>query len=136
MEAKVAGAEVMNDLHLGMFSFDDNTALMGMAIFGGRTRISRLNRHALTPEENDAINTTLEQIRKGNTNGLHVHTFNNSKSQLPNTKGVTYTSYDVSPSPGSTNRGTRRLVYGSDGSIYYTNTHYGDTGGIPFFQIR
>lgn len=31
--------------------------------------------------------------------------------------------------------GARRVVTGSDGSLYYTNTHYGDTGRYELFTI-
>ena len=38
-------------------------------------------------------------------------------------KPVTYWEWDVSPYTGA-NRGTERLVTGSDGSAWYTNDHY------------
>ncbi|MEM9887464.1 MAG: ribonuclease domain-containing protein [Bacteroidota bacterium] len=45
-------------------------------------------------------------------------------------KNITYKEYDVNPNPtkaertNGRNRGTERLVVGSDGSAYYTNDHY------------
>lgn len=37
---------------------------------------------------------------------------------------ITYTEYDVNPSVKGKNRGTERVVIGSDGSTYYTDNHY------------
>jgi guanyl-specific ribonuclease Sa len=37
---------------------------------------------------------------------------------------ITYTEYDVNPYSPGVNRGTDRLVTGSDGSAYYTGDHY------------
>lgn len=49
--------------------------------------------------------------------------------QLPKTdaKGnpISYKEYDVNPYQKGVNRGTERIVKGSDGSTYYTNDHYG-----------
>ena len=37
--------------------------------------------------------------------------------------GLLYREYTV-PTPGSPDRGARRLVVGDDGSVYYTSDHY------------
>lgn len=37
---------------------------------------------------------------------------------------ITYKEYDVNPSSRGVNRGAERIVRGSDGSAYYTDTHY------------
>jgi RHS repeat-associated protein len=37
---------------------------------------------------------------------------------------ITYKEYDVNPSSQGVNRGAERIVRGSDGSAYYTDTHY------------
>lgn len=47
--------------------------------------------------------------------------FYNKEGLLPD--GHTYYECDIGTSGGS-NRGTRRIVYSSDGLIYYTNDHY------------
>jgi hypothetical protein len=109
-------------------------AKVGMAV--NECDLPLLHRPSLTAEERDALNDTLERIRNSNTNGLHAHPYNNNGNLLPNKKGVRYTSYDVAPKPGTTNRGERRVVVGSDGRQYYTNTHYGDTGEIPFYRLK
>ena len=38
--------------------------------------------------------------------------------------GVSYKEYDVNPYVKGQNRGTERIVIGSDGSVWYTNDHY------------
>ncbi len=37
---------------------------------------------------------------------------------------ITYKEYDVNPRVEGVNRGTERVVIGSDGRAYYTNDHY------------
>jgi RHS repeat-associated protein len=48
-----------------------------------------------------------------------------------NGKAITYREYDVNTYQKGVNRGTERIVRGSDGSAYYTDTHY-----RKFTQIR
>jgi len=91
---------------------------------------------SLISEEQYVLNDTLAKIRSGNMNSLHAHRYHNNRNLLPDTKGVTYTIYDVAPPSSTSGRGRRRVVTGTDGSIYYTNSHYGDSGGKPFYQIK
>ena len=49
--------------------------------------------------------------------------FGNNEGLLPEHPTGYYHEYTV-PTPGSPDRGTRRLVVGHDGDIYYTNDHY------------
>ena len=86
---------------------------------------------SLTQEETAALHTTLEKIRDRDYTGLNRHRFTNRDGQLP--EGVDYIIHDVASE--ASNRGVRRVVTGSDGSVYYTNTHYGDTGRFDFFTI-
>lgn len=45
--------------------------------------------------------------------------------------------YRVAPPPGTSNAGKRRIVVdGSSGAVYYTWTHYGDSGAPAFVRIR
>jgi guanyl-specific ribonuclease Sa len=37
---------------------------------------------------------------------------------------INYKEYDVNPYQKGVNRGTERIVIGSDGKAYYTNDHY------------
>jgi ribonuclease T1 len=50
--------------------------------------------------------------------------FQNREGNLPDLpSGLLYREYTV-PTPGSPDRGARRLVVGDDGSVYYTSDHY------------
>ncbi len=50
--------------------------------------------------------------------------FKNREGNLPDLpRGLLYREYTV-PTPGSPDRGARRLVVGDDGSVYYTSDHY------------
>jgi ribonuclease T1 len=50
-------------------------------------------------------------------------TFGNRERQLPEAKYGYYREYTV-PTPGSHDRGARRIVAGSAGELYYTDDHY------------
>jgi guanyl-specific ribonuclease Sa len=50
--------------------------------------------------------------------------FQNSQGALPQTPGLTYREWDVNPYLKGVDRGTERLVTGSDGSAYFTSDHY------------
>jgi ribonuclease T1 len=49
--------------------------------------------------------------------------FGNNEGRLPKQARGYYHEYTV-PTPGSPDRGTRRLIAGKDGDIYYTDDHY------------
>lgn len=50
--------------------------------------------------------------------------FKNKDGVLPETSGVTYREWDVNPYTKGVDRGTERIVTGSDGSAYWTGDHY------------
>jgi ribonuclease T1 len=50
-------------------------------------------------------------------------TFSNAERLLPQQARGYYREYTV-PTPGSRDRGARRLVVGSRGDVYYTDDHY------------
>ncbi|MCM1974482.1 MULTISPECIES: ribonuclease domain-containing protein [Streptomyces] len=50
--------------------------------------------------------------------------FNNFERQLPEQSRGYYREYTV-PTPGSSDRGARRIVTGQNGEVYYTDDHYG-----------
>jgi len=56
------------------------------------------------------------------------NTFKNNAGTLPKTDSsghpITYKEYDTNPYVPGHNRGTERVVIGSDGNKYYTNDHY------------
>lgn len=65
--------------------------------------------------------------------------FKNWAGDLPGPKGDAspYAEYRVAPPPGMNGAGTLRVVYNSASfEVYYTWTHYGDTGNPPFVRIR
>ena len=53
---------------------------------------------------------------------------------------ITYKEFDVNPPTSGIGRDASRFVTGSDGSIYYTDSHYGQsvspTGLPPFIKIK
>ncbi len=55
--------------------------------------------------------------------------FGNFEGLLPKKdasgKQINYQEWDVNPKMQGKNRGTERLITGSDGKGYYTNDHYG-----------
>lgn len=55
-------------------------------------------------------------------------TFGNREQHLPKKdksgKRITYQEWDVNPKVKGKNRGTERIVTGSDGRSWYTNDHY------------
>lgn len=50
-------------------------------------------------------------------------TFGNREGRLPPHRGRYYSEYTVK-TPGSRNRGARRIIAGSGGEFYYTDDHY------------
>ncbi len=52
-------------------------------------------------------------------------------AQTPAGGAITYQEYDVNPYQPGVNRGSERVVVGSDGHMYYTNDHYN-----TFFVVR
>lgn len=51
-------------------------------------------------------------------------TFGNREGRLPDQRYGYYREYTV-PTPGSPDRGARRLVVGAAGEVFYTDDHYG-----------
>ena len=50
-------------------------------------------------------------------------TFQNREGILPKTSGVTYKECDID-TDGKKDRGSKRIVFGSDGRVFYTDDHY------------
>jgi ribonuclease T1 len=80
---------------------------------------------AIGGEEGAAIATTLELVDAG---GPFPHdqdgaTFQNREGLLPDQPQGYYREYTVE-TPGSDDRGARRLVIGDGGETYYTRDHY------------
>ena len=62
--------------------------------------------------------------------------FTNYEKVLPWVSETYYKEWDVHPKVKGVNRGTERLVTGEKGEIYFTNTHYGNSGSPAFYLIQ
>ncbi|MEG2710864.1 MAG: ribonuclease domain-containing protein, partial [Clostridia bacterium] len=68
----------------------------------------------------DNHKVTLDMVAPGKSiGGSH---FGNYEDQLPKAKGRSWRECDIDASNGR--RGVKRIVYSSDGLIYYTGNHY------------
>ncbi|MED4970508.1 pre-toxin TG domain-containing protein [Parageobacillus toebii] len=112
----------------------------GGATYKGKDKnIPWLTPRGLPKEEEKALLKTLKHIDngtkpKGKLSKKWGTKFSNREGYLP--KG-NYVEYRVEPPPGTNNAGTRRVVRNVDtGEMYYTWTHYGDTGAPAFVRIR
>lgn len=64
-----------------------------------------------------------ETWRRIETGGTEGSVFGNREGLLPQRSHGYYREYTV-PTPGSDDRGARRLVVGQDDELYYTGDHY------------
>jgi ribonuclease T1 len=71
----------------------------------GRETLSRINEGGPFPESRDGV------------------TFENREAVLPDSQRGYYREYTVA-TPGSNDRGARRIVVGEGGELYYTDDHY------------
>jgi len=105
---------------------------------------SRITPGSLPAEEEAALLRTLRHIDAGTTPTGPLQTkwgtkFKNWNGDLPGAQGPSspYREYRVAPPPGTSGPGARRVVVNtSTGDVYYTWTHYGDSGPPAFVQIR
>jgi ribonuclease T1 len=76
-------------------------------------------------EERRAIEATVDLIRAGGPfpYAKDDTTFGNREDLLPERAAGYYREYTVE-TPGSPDRGARRIVAGRDGELYYTRDHY------------
>jgi len=91
---------------------------------GASTPVSGLPTVKVQELPKEAV-TTLELIDKGGPFPYQQDgtTFRNQENLLPKQATGYYREYTVR-TPGSRDRGTRRLVMGRDGDVYYTADHY------------
>jgi ribonuclease T1 len=75
--------------------------------------------------EREALLATLALIDRGGPFPYRKDgsTFSNREAQLPAQPRGYYSEYTV-PTPGSRDRGARRVVQGKDGDTWYTSDHY------------
>jgi guanyl-specific ribonuclease Sa len=117
---------------------------VGEEIAGGA--IPLITPGSLPPEEEAAVLQTLKYIDKGTTPTGNLERrwgipFENREGHLPGQPGALptpYTEYRVTPAPGESGAGARRIVVDhATGAVYYTPSHYVPRGGSPpFFRIR
>jgi ribonuclease len=107
-------------------------------------RPARIAPGSLPASEEAALSQTLKHIDAGTKPpgplakrwGIQ---FKNWQGDLPGARGPTspYREYRVSPPAGVTGAGPYRVVVNKEtGEMYYTWTHYGDSGNPAFVQIR
>jgi hypothetical protein len=121
-------------------------ALIGIAISragrGGTRGPARISPGSLPASEEAAALKTIQHIDAGTKPAGAVGTkwgtkFFNKNGDLPGPSGATspYREYRVASGPGGAN--VRRIVKNElTGEMYYSWTHYGDTGKPAFVKIR
>jgi guanyl-specific ribonuclease Sa len=118
----------------------------GFSIWAHNACISWITPGSLPAAEEQAVLDTLEMIEglapppaPGSLQAVQWGTtFGNREGFLPTWAGQAadyYHEYTVLL-PGQSQRGLLRIVTGDNGEMYYTWTHYGTTGGVPFVRIR
>ena len=107
----------------------DTHAGMGTPAWGSKVPLARSSpilrvvKRGVLPME---ANQTMLLIRSGGPFPYPAKdgsTFNNREAQLPDKPRGYYREYTV-PTPGSPDRGARRLIVGRAGEMYYTDNHY------------
>lgn len=76
---------------------------------------------------NGNISGQSEGTRAG---GVFKDKFNDLPSIDSNGSAITYREFNANDRISEQGRGTERVVVGSDGSVYYTDSHYGDTDSL------
>jgi guanyl-specific ribonuclease Sa len=101
--------------------------------------ISWITPGSLPKEEEEAVLKTLKYIDSGTIPNGKLRKkwgsrFRNNEKYLPEGE---YKEYRVEPPPGSKKPGPRRIVVNvNTGEVYYTWTHYGDSGKPAFVRVR
>jgi RHS repeat-associated protein len=111
---------------------------------GASKIIARIAPGSLPAAEEAAVLATLKHIDDGTKPAGALAKkwgtkFKNKAGDLPGSKGPAspYKEYRVAPSAGQTGAGPNRIVVNTKtGEMYYTWTHYGDSGQPAFVQIR
>jgi hypothetical protein len=107
-------------------------------------RVPFITPGSLPAKESAALRSTMSHLDAGTkpTGALKKKwgtKFKNYNGDLPGKSGVgsPFREYRVAPGLGEAGAGTRRVVVNSEtGEVFYTWTHYGDTGNPPFVRIR
>ncbi len=147
----VANAAVTTTMHgaaiVGPFVAPELLALDAevLAAEANAPGIARLLPGSLPAEEEAALLDTLSHIDSGTVPMGPTATrwgipFKNNEGTLPGIPGALptpYTEFRVAPAPGFAGAGARRIVVdNASGNIFYTWTHYGQSGDPGFLLIR
>ena len=93
--------------------------------------------------ESGSLDELLEHVRQHNGSPPSGYKGNKTYSNTPGKGGqelpkadpsgapITYKEYDIKPYQKGVNRGSERIVIGSDGKVYYTDDHYETFTEIP-----
>ena len=102
----------------GWYSSKDEVALY-IHLYG------HLPGNYITKKEAEALGWTGGSVERyaGEGKAIGGSRFGNYEGLLPEAKGRTYTECDID-TVGTSSRGAKRLVFSSDGLIYYTEDHY------------
>jgi guanyl-specific ribonuclease Sa len=116
---------------------------------GGKHKIPEKNISDLPQNVQQIYGAYNQNGWKGNVSGQTKGTvalgkYDNDDRQLPTKdstgKSIIYKEFDVNNKLPNAKRDAERFVVGSDGSVYYTDSHYGDgvspTGLPPFVKIN
>ena len=92
---------------------------------------------ALTSDEREQVAVTLRAVSRGGPFPYEQdgETFFNREGLLPDRPTGHYREYTVE-TPGSDDRGARRLVIGADGRTWFTRDHYGSFVEIDPQELR
>lgn len=114
-----------NFLRLGAALFAAAALLLGGFAAPAQAREHAAQKTIATTELPAEARTTLELIRRGGPFPYQKDgtTFGNFEKRLPVRERGYYREYTV-PTPGTKNRGARRIVGGRDGDFWYTDDHY------------
>jgi guanyl-specific ribonuclease Sa len=115
----------------------------GPSVSGG-AQVARITAGTLPAAEEASVLRSLAHIDAGTTPSGPLAIkwgapFKNWSGDLPGPQGPAspYREYRVAPTTGSSSAGTQRIVVNSQtGEVYYTWTHYGDSGSPAFVRIR
>lgn len=114
------------------YDIGQGTALIETGLAGGEIGDAGVAADASANEVPESAQKVLDYVEthEGEAPPGYIggRTFGNYEGRLPPSDSdgnpITYQEYDVNPYEQGVNRGSERIVVGSDGSAYYTNDHY------------
>jgi Flp pilus assembly pilin Flp/guanyl-specific ribonuclease Sa len=110
--------------------FSNNSSATPATIPPGATAVANLNPGGTPPVSGTTKigKTTKQTFTEGGSTYIGGDTYKNKGGELPTKTAsgapITYTEWDTNPYTPGVNRGSSRVVIGSDGREYYTGDHY------------